>query len=1100
MLKSYLLSLCLIFSAALVSAQPFRLEGNWSGSWQATCCNLNDRGGVLAYRVQANGTATRQFLFNNSSGSYDPKWAANSGSESRALNTKLDGQAIRFTSGGADMTFSATDGRYYTFIVGKNAGGNNDMSVLETTFNPVTITNVTVPSGTVFPGQTTTIEVTLGAAKNADEKVFIRYAKNGDWANATFVEFTSFDASFKSTITIPAADNAPSTTISYYVATVRSAYTPANSDIDYQTLEIKNNSNSNYSYSVAAAWTTASDGNWGTGSTWTAGAVPPTNQPTQINHDVTVAASLTQTNAITVASGKTLTVPSGQTLAIGAGITGAGALTVNGTLQINNGGFSNIAPSYGSNSTLIYNSGDTYGASTEWTANAASGTGVPHHVQVGNGASNSKLQFNNTGYRQCTGNMTVGTGSGSGYELLLNSSDLKIAGNYTFNNGSVSNGGKAVFFVGSSNQTTSNSAGTVFFDYLIVDKPSGSLIFGDNVTINTTSGDVLQMLNSGSIDLNGKNLNLNNNGGNITTNGTGRTITSSVAGATININADKNITNSSGGTLIFGENVTVSLNNDGTGLNFGSNICTLNGTLKINTGTFVDTNAPTYGSNSTLLYNLTGDYNRTTEWNSSSLQHVVVQGPFNLYLGTNSISSLKMAGNLTISSGSVVQMNNNLAIPLEVGGNTLNEGTLTLSDATGGDLYLKGNFTQNGTFNCNDREVRFVGTSSQTIGGTESVAIDYFRINNSAGVVLNRSVEVDNELRLDNGIISTTSSNLLTLNNGATSSTGSASSFVSGPLRKIGNSPSNFVFSTGKGSVWARIGINISGSSTTDAFTAEYFDSGAPNRTALASGLARVSAIEHWTLDRSGSTNSAAVTLYWQSDTYSDINNSSSLRVCRYNGTEWVSEGQASISFGSSGNITSNSISSFSPFSFGSTEAANNPLPLDLVWWKGSAEFDHNLLIWKTENEREIHHFEIERSQTGSDFQRIAQVYPPQNYEWKDFEFFTPVSYYRLKIVDANGSFRYSKVLAITRKSGWQDVFVVSPSPIEASTLTFKISSFVREKGDFEVWDAKGRMILSFAFFLEAGVNEVSQFFGYGSGVYVLRHSQSGRNVRFVVE
>ena len=76
-------------------------------------------------------------------------------------------------------------------------------------------------------------------------------------------------------------------------------------------------------------------------------------------------------------------------------------------------------------------------------------------------------------------------------------------------------------------------------------------------------------------------------------------------------------------------------------------------------------------------------------------------------------------------------------------------GTLTLSTAIGGDLYIGDTFLVDGTFNCNSRAVIFDGNGSlnfQSITGTGSIAIDYFRISNSKDVELNQNVTVNSEL------------------------------------------------------------------------------------------------------------------------------------------------------------------------------------------------------------------------------------------------------------------------------------------------------------------------------------------------------------------
>jgi hypothetical protein len=237
------------------------------------------------------------------------------------------------------------------------------------------------------------------------------------------------------------------------------------------------------------------------------------------------------------------------------------ALTLNGNTQINGGNFS-TTPTYGSSSILIYNT--TYGSSNEWTGGATSsvsaGSGVPANVTVQSGT------LSLGGGRGVPGNIQVNTTCG----MVLNSTsgDLFIGGNLTNNGSTWTNNNRAVRFVGTGNSIISNSGGTQFFDYLLIDKSSGSVQLsssggGTDVRINSTSGDVLQMINSSQLDLNGRTLTLAGAGGNISTNAEGRTITSGIAGGNLAISGSKTITGA--GTLIFGSNVTVALS---AGLNF----------------------------------------------------------------------------------------------------------------------------------------------------------------------------------------------------------------------------------------------------------------------------------------------------------------------------------------------------------------------------------------------------------------------------------------------------------------------------------------------------------------------------------------------------
>jgi hypothetical protein len=322
-----------------------------------------------------------------------------------------------------------------------------------------------------------------------------------------------------------------------------------------------------------------------------------------------------------------------------AAVTLTGALTLNGTVRINTGGSFVNAPTYGSSSTLIYNTGAAFTRGNEWTT-ATSGAGYPANVQISNPGTVTTLNMGSTS-AQCSGNITIDAST----TLNTTSAGLTVLGSVT-SNGTISLGGdvtlsgttssdwivgasatqtnnsKAVFFTGATGtqNIVKTGGGTVFFDYLVINKStSGSVVLSSSpatsVTINTTSGNVLQLKGLGSLDLNGNTLALNNSGGGIYVDGV-RSITSTVAGGKLDINQYKVVGNNAGtGSLTIGANVTVNLNTNGN-LDFGKSgstyITTLNGTLSINSTTscFVNTNPPIYGTGALLKYNSGGTYGR----------------------------------------------------------------------------------------------------------------------------------------------------------------------------------------------------------------------------------------------------------------------------------------------------------------------------------------------------------------------------------------------------------------------------------------------------------------------------------------------------------
>jgi hypothetical protein len=76
-------------------------------------------------------------------------------------------------------------------------------------------------------------------------------------------------------------------------------------------------------------------------------------------------------------------------------------------------------------------------------------------------------------------------------------------------------------------------------------------------------------------------------------------------------------------------------------------------------------------------------------------------------------------------------------------------------------------------------------------------------------------------------------------------------------------------------------------------------------------------------------------------------------------------------------------------------------------------------LLWKTTSEENTHHFEIEYSTTAAAFQPAGSVIASGARDGASYQFTHIINasgriYYRLKIVDDNGSYRYSNVVAVT--------------------------------------------------------------------------------------
>jgi len=109
--------------------------------------------------------------------------------------------------------------------------------------------------------------------------------------------------------------------------------------------------------------------------------------------------------------------------------------------------------------------------------------------------------------------------------------------------------------------------------------------------------------------------------------------------------------------------------------------------------------------------------------------------------------------------------------------------------------------------------------------------------------------------------------------------------------------------------------------------------------------------------------------------------------------------------------------SSFSTF-FVTSSVAAGPLPIHLVSFNASYNSGAVKAVWSTVNEISTHHFVVERSSDGQNFSSVGTVnaknLSTQNdYLYNDVNPLDGLSYYRLKIVDRDGSAAYSKTVSV---------------------------------------------------------------------------------------
>jgi Domain of unknown function (DUF4832)/Domain of unknown function (DUF4874)/Secretion system C-terminal sorting domain len=157
-------------------------------------------------------------------------------------------------------------------------------------------------------------------------------------------------------------------------------------------------------------------------------------------------------------------------------------------------------------------------------------------------------------------------------------------------------------------------------------------------------------------------------------------------------------------------------------------------------------------------------------------------------------------------------------------------------------------------------------------------------------------------------------------------------------------------------------------------------------------------------------------------------------------------------------------------------------LPLELIHFNGQLKDKKIELNWTTANEINAHKFEIERSINGEDFMKIGELNAQNkafNYLFSDNE--TPqykALYYRLKMVDLDGTATVSKIISVDNLLINKDL-IVFPNP---ATNEFFVEN--AEGKTIDIYDFLGRIIYS-------KINEqkgnIIQLNGLINGVYFLK-------------
>ncbi|MCB0395300.1 MAG: hypothetical protein KDD36_01525 [Flavobacteriales bacterium] len=216
-----------------------------------------------------------------------------------------------------------------------------------------------------------------------------------------------------------------------------------------------------------------------------------------------------------------------------------------------------------------------------------------------------------------------------------------------------------------------------------------------------------------------------------------------------------------------------------------------------------------------------------------------------------------------------------------------------------GTLRLKGDWTNNAdnpgfSDQSGNGAVEFFGGYKQYVTGVTPTEFYKLRLGKSDNAVeADTTITIMDSLLLSGGVLITSASNYLIMNDDAGATGGNGSSFVQGPMKKIGDEA--FTFPLGRRDSYQPLVITAPASAT-DAYVAEYFDYEQDLGFEKDDSLNYLSTCEFWNLNRTSGSSDVTITLGWNTNSC-DISKSSDVRIAYWQGDSiWANLGIGSTS------------------------------------------------------------------------------------------------------------------------------------------------------------------------------------------------------------
>jgi len=145
-------------------------------------------------------------------------------------------------------------------------------------------------------------------------------------------------------------------------------------------------------------------------------------------------------------------------------------------------------------------------------------------------------------------------------------------------------------------------------------------------------------------------------------------------------------------------------------------------------------------------------------------------------------------------------------------------------------------------------------------------------------------------------------------------------------------------------------------------------------------------------------------------------------------------------------------------------------------------------LKWTVETMTNFSHFELQRSPNGTSFNTIASLAVAGSaYIYNDNKLLDGNNYYRLKMIDKDGSVEYSKVVVLKAKGSQLAITAIMPT-VTTGNATIKVAATKDTQAILQIIDSWGRVVMRSTQIFAAGITNMPiNSNAFAAGIYTVQ-------------